>query len=148
MKVILRKDVEKLGQAGQVKEVRRGFARNYLFARDLAMEATPSALAWFEKGKERRKVLQAKREAEAQDLCKKLSGVKLAFSRPAGEGGKLFGSVGKGDIVKGLKASGHPVGKDAVVLASAIKEAGEHEVELRITSTASAKIKVSVTARA
>ncbi|MBI5243567.1 MAG: 50S ribosomal protein L9 [Elusimicrobia bacterium] len=148
MKVILRKDVEHLGQAGQVKEVRPGYARNFLFARGLAMEATPQAAAWFEKGGERRKVLQDKKEAVAQELCKKLSGVALSFSRPVGEQGRLFGSVGKSDIVKSLKASGHSVEKDAVRLDAAIKEPGDYTVDVRLTPTAAAKIKVSVVPRA
>ncbi|HAH06248.1 MAG TPA: 50S ribosomal protein L9 [Elusimicrobia bacterium] len=148
MKVILRKDVEHLGQAGQVKEVKPGFARNYLFVRGLALEATPSLIAWHEKGKERRKVLQEKAEAKAQEAAKKIAGVSLSFSRPVGEQGKLFGSVGKSDIVKSLKASGFSVVKESIRLESAIKEPGDYEVEIRLTPTSSVKVKVTVVPRA
>ncbi|MFA6029722.1 MAG: 50S ribosomal protein L9 [Elusimicrobiota bacterium] len=147
MKVILRKDVEHLGQAGQVKDVRLGYARNYLFARGLAQEATPAIIAWYEKGKERLKTRQSKTETEAQSVSQKLAGVTLSFSRPVGEGGKLFGSVGKSDIVKSLKASGFTVAKEAVRLESTLKEAGEFEVEIRLTPKSSAKVKVSVVPR-
>ena len=54
MKVILKSDIENVGQAGDVKDVKLGFARNFLFVRGLAVEATPATLRWFEKGKERR----------------------------------------------------------------------------------------------
>jgi large subunit ribosomal protein L9 len=148
MKVILRKEVEHLGQAGQIKEVKPGYARNYLFARGLAMEATPEAVAWFEKGKERRKAIQEKAETQAQALCQKLGGVSLSFARPVGEQGKLFGSVGKSDIIKSLKASGYAVEKEAIRLEAAIKEPGDYTVDVRLTQTAIAKIKVSVVPRA
>ncbi|HVE14602.1 MAG TPA: 50S ribosomal protein L9 [Elusimicrobiota bacterium] len=148
MKVILRKDVSNLGRSGDVKDVARGYARNYLFARGLAQEATDAAIKANEKGKEKRQKLREKAAAEAVSTSKKLEGVSLSYTRPAGEGGKLFGSVGKSDIVKSLKASGHVVDKDAVRLESAIKLAGEHEVEIRLTPEASTKIKVSILPRA
>lgn len=148
MKVILRKDVEKLGNAGQVKDVKLGYARNMLIPRGLALEATPAVVAWFEKGEKRRAELRGKAVAKAQEAAAKLAEVTLSFSRPVGENGKLFGSVGKTDIAKSLKASGHAVDKDSVVLPAAIKEAGESEVEVRLATGVSAKIKVSVVARA
>ncbi len=147
MKVILRKDVEKLGHTGQVKEVARGYARNFLVPRGLAMEATPEAVTWFEKGNERRAKLREKAVAAAKAEVVKLAEVKLSFARPVGENGKLFGSVGKSDIVKSLKASGYTVEKEAIVMAAAIKDVGESEVEVRLAPGASAKVKVSVVAR-
>lgn len=148
MKVILRKDVEKLGRAGDVKDVKPGFARNYLIARSLAQAATEATVRANEKGKEKRAALRQKAASEAVETAKKLSGVSLSYTRPAGEGGKLFGSVGKADIAKSLKASGYSIDKDAVRLESAIKTAGDHEVEVRLSAEAAAKIKVSVLPRA
>ena len=147
MKVILRKDVDKLGRAGDVKEVKPGYARNFLFARGLAMDATPAVIRWFEKGKEKRLALRQKAAAAAGEVAGKLAGVALSLSRPVSEQGKLFGSVGKSDILKSLKASGHVVGKDSVLLESSIKEPGEYEVEVRFAPEVSAKIKVSVVPR-
>lgn len=147
MKVILKSEVENLGRAGEIRQVARGFARNYLIPRGLAMEATPSAMAWFEKGKERREKAGAKALAEAKATCQRLASVALSFSRRVGENGKLFGSVGKSDVVKSLKASGYTIDKSAVLLENPIKDVGEHEVEVRLASDASAKIKVSVVPR-
>lgn len=147
MKVILREEVRKLGMPGDIKNVADGFARNYLIPRKLAMPATPSATAWFEKGKEKRQKLREK-EAEAfRAQAAKLEGTSLSFSRQVSEGGKLYGSVGKTDIVKSLKASGHDVPGSAVMLESSIKEVGEHTVEIRFHADVTAKIKVSVVAR-
>ncbi|MBI3297992.1 MAG: 50S ribosomal protein L9 [Elusimicrobia bacterium] len=148
MKVILRKDVEKLGQAGQVKDVKNGFFRNMLSPRGLALEATPAIIAEFEKGEKRRAAQREKSLAAAKDSAVKLGDVKLTFSRPVGENGKLFGSVGKADIVKSLKAAGHEFDKEGVLLAAPIKDAGDSEVELRLGPGVLAKIKVSVVARA
>lgn len=147
MKVILKTDVDAVGRAGDVKDVARGFARNYLIARDLAMEATPTAIAWYEKGAERRKKTLDKRLREAKAVCDKVSAVKLSFSRQVGEGDKLFGSVGKSDIQKSLKASGYDIDKDAIQLPAPIKDVGDFDVELRLAADAVATIKVSVVAR-
>ncbi len=148
MKVILKSDVEKLGRAGDVKQVADGFGRNYLLPRGLATPATPAALKWLERGAERRQKLREKASQAAQELAGRLAGVALSFARQAGEEGKIFGSVGKSDIVESLKASGIVVDKKSVILPSALKALGEHEVEIRLAPDVSTKIKVSVVARA
>ena len=147
MKVILRSDVEKLGRAGDIKQVAAGYARNFLIPRGKAMEATASVVKWFEKGAERRQKQREKQVSQAQETAGKLAGVHLSFTRQVGEQGKLFGSVGKSDIVDSLKASGFAIDKTGVVLAAAIKEVGDHEVEVKLAPEVSAKIKVSVVAR-
>jgi len=147
MKVILRSDVEKVGRAGDIKEVPPGFGRNYLIPRRLAVAATPQAVAWWEKGKDRRAKVAATRLTGAQQLAAKLAGVALSFSRSAGAEGKIFGSVGKSDILKSLKSIGYTVEKEAVRLEASIKNTGDHEVELRLAPEVSAKIKISVVPR-
>ena len=147
MKVILRETVEKVGRAGEVKVVADGFGRNYLLPNRLALIATPAALKQWEKTKEKRVKLVEATQSKARELAGKLAGVSLSFSRPAGAEGKLFGSVGKSDILKSLKTCGYTVEKDAVVLESSLKQVGEHEVELRLAPEVSAKIKVQVSAR-
>jgi large subunit ribosomal protein L9 len=146
MKVILRSDVQKVGRAGDIKEVSTGFGRNYLLPKNLAMVATPAALKQWEKGKEKRSKLVAERQKEFKALADKINGVGLSFSRPASEG-KLFGSVGKSDIVKSLKSCGFAVEKDSVHLDTAIKQVGDHEIEVRLMHDVTAKIKVTIVAR-
>jgi large subunit ribosomal protein L9 len=148
MKVILRSNVAKLGRAGDVKDVKDGFGRNFLLPNKLAQVATPAALKAWEQAKSRRDKAAAALLGKTKELAGKVNGVSLSFSRPAGAEGKLFGSVGKSDIVKSLKSCGFTVEKDAVVLDAAIKLVGDHEVELKLHPEVSAKVKVTVTARA
>ena len=147
MKIILRSTVDNLGRPGDVKDVKTGYARNYLLPRKLAELASESALKYWEKGKEKRAALVAAEVKVAKELAEKLAGVKLAFSVPASEEGKLFGSIGKADLLKSLKASGFEVPKNSITLETAIKTTGEHEVSLKLAPEVSAKVKVTVTAR-
>ena len=147
MKVILRSTVNNLGRPGDVKDVKVGYARNFLLPRKLAELATKSSLKYWEKGKEKRQELVSAEVKVAKDLAEKLASVNLTFAVPASEEGKLFGSVGKADILKSLKAAGYEVPKNSVRLETAIKTTGEHEVELRLQPEVSAKVKVTVSAR-
>ncbi|HAZ09107.1 MAG TPA: 50S ribosomal protein L9 [Elusimicrobia bacterium] len=147
MKVILRSTIDNLGRPGDIKEVAAGYARNFLLPRKLAESATPSAVKYWEKGREKRAALVSSEIKAAKDLAEKLSGVNLTFSMPASEEGKLFGSVGKTDVLKSLKAAGYDITKNSVRLETAIKTTGEHEVELRLQPEVSVKVKVTVSAR-
>ncbi len=147
MKIILRSDVHNLGRSGDVKQVALGYARNFLIPRGLAMEATPAAVKWFEKGQEKRQKVREKSSQASQEVAAKLSGVTLSFTRQVGDQGKLFGSVGKSDIVDSLKASGINVDKKCIVLPTAIKQVGDLELEIKLETDVTAKVKVSVVAR-
>ncbi len=147
MKVILRSDVLRLGRAGDIKEVSPGFGRNFLIPRGKAVAATPGAVAWWEKGRERRETLSNTRTKTARELAAKIEGTTLSFSRQAGPEGKLFGSVGKSDILKSLKTCGFTVDKGAVALDAAIKKTGDYELDLKLLPDVFARIKVSVVAR-
>jgi len=147
MKVILRTNVDNLGRAGDIKDVREGYGRNFLLPNRLAVMATPAAIKEWEKGKEKRaKLVEAEIKA-ARELAEKLKGLALSYTMPASEEGKLFGSVGKADVLKSLKASGFEVEKNVVRLDNAFKTVGEHEVELRLQPEVSTKIKVVIVAR-
>lgn len=147
MKIILRRDVAKLGRAGEVREVKPGYARNYLIPQGLALKSTPGLLSWYQKTEATRQARTQARTTAAEELAQKLSSVSLSFSRNVGDKGQLFGSVGKSDILKSLKASGYPVAKDSVLLDAPIKSAGDFEVEVRLAPAVTAKIKVVVTSR-
>jgi large subunit ribosomal protein L9 len=147
MKVILKTTVDNLGRPGDVKEVKTGYARNFLLPRKLAEPATAAAMKYWEKGKEKRAAQVSSEVKVAKELAEKLAGVNLTFSMPASDTGKLFGSVGKTDVLKSLKAAGYEVPKNAVNLDMAIKTTGEHEVNLKLQPEVTAKIKVTVSAR-
>ncbi|UPT73471.1 MAG: 50S ribosomal protein L9 [Elusimicrobiota bacterium] len=147
MKVILRSTVDNLGRAGDVKDVKTGYARNFLLPRKLAEMATEAALKYWEKGKEKRASVVAGEVKAAKELAEKLAGVNLSFSVPASDEGKLFGSIGKGDLLKSLKAAGFDAPKNSINLDTAIKTTGEHEVSLKLAPEVTAKVKVTVTAR-
>lgn len=147
MKVILRTNVENLGRAGDIKDVREGYGRNFLLPNRLAVAATAAAIREWEKGKEKRAKLVEGEIKTARELAEKLKGLSLSYTVPASEEGKLFGSVGKADVLKSLKASGFEVPKNSVRLDQALKTTGEHDVELRLQPEVSAKIKVVIVAR-
>ena len=94
MKVVLRKDVEKLGEAGSVQEVSGGYARNFLIPQGLAVYATEGELkmAAHNQAVKDRKV--ARQEEQLQSLADKIEGLSLSFEANAGTGGRLFGSIG------------------------------------------------------
>src|SRR5690554_3174828 len=98
MKVVLRKDVEKLGEAGSVQNVSGGYARNFLIPQGLAVYATEGELkmAAHNQAVKDRKVLR--QEEQLQSLADKIEGLKLSFEANAGTGGRLFGSIGSVDI--------------------------------------------------
>lgn len=147
MKVILKTTVDNLGRPGEVKDVKPGYARNFLLPRKLAEPATPAAVKYWEKGKEKRAAQVASEVKVAKELAEKLAGVNLTYAMPASDQGKLFGSVGKTDVLKSLKAAGYDVPKNSVSLDMAIKTIGEHEVSLKLQPEVTAKIKVTVSAR-
>lgn len=125
MKVILLKDVPKLGQRNEVKEVKDGYALNLLLPKKLAEQATLSSLKRLERIKEiEGEVLRVKQN----ELEKLLSGIeKIEIKAKANEKGHLFAGVGKEEI---SKRSGIPV--DNIILNHPIKEIGEHEIEVRV----------------
>src|SRR5215218_10203894 len=104
MKVILRKDVEKLGEAGSLATVKNGYARNYLIPQGFAVAATPGELKMWEhnQGVKAKKV--ERQERELQSLADKISAVTLSFEARAGDQGRLFGSVTSSDIADKLSA--------------------------------------------
>lgn len=147
MKVILKKDVLKLGRAGDIKQVRDGYARNYLMPKGLVVEATEGAVRAWKSGEDRRAKRRAQEDGVLKELAKKISGVTLSFSRPVSEEGVMFGSVAKSDILKSLKAADIEVHKDSIQLPASIKAVGNHEVEIALKSDISAKVKIVVTAQ-
>jgi large subunit ribosomal protein L9 len=102
MKVLLKEDVEKLGMAGEVKEVADGYGRNFLLPRGVAVKATPATLKQAEMWRERAANRRAQLRSEHDALSGKIQGVQLFFNARAGESGKLYGSITTAEIADRL----------------------------------------------
>lgn len=144
MKVILLKDSEKLGKKGEVKEVAEGFARNFLFPRDLAEPASESALKRLAQEKEE----QAKKAEADLEITERvvggLDGQEVEISAKMDESGKLYGSITSAKIAKVLKDKGFEVKPKQVKLIEPIKEAGEFDIALEFPHGLEASIKLIV----
>jgi large subunit ribosomal protein L9 len=132
MRVVLRQDVPKLGEAGTIQDVKPGFARNYLIPQGLAVVATPGEVKTAEHNAAVRARKIAKQEAQLQSLADRIEGKRLEFTVRAGEGGRLYGSITAGDIAEELqKIVGEEIDRRKV-LAEPIRELGEHAVVVHL----------------
>ena len=145
MKVILTEDVPSLGEAGQTLEVAKGYARNYLFPKNLALEATSRNLKRLDHNKRQllRKLERARHEASS--VAEKIGSISITFSRAVGESEKLFGSVTSMDIHEALSERGIEVERKKIILSDSIKQLGEFTVPIKLQSSVIAELKVSVT---
>jgi large subunit ribosomal protein L9 len=146
IEVILTKDVDNLGHAGEVVRVRPGYGRNYLFPRGLALLATKGNVASLEHHKRQIAAEQARIKAEHEAMAAKLKAVSVSIARPVGDGDRLFGSVSSRDIVDALSAQNIVVDRRVVRLPEPLKEIGPHEVEIRFSADVSATLRVNVVA--
>lgn len=144
MKVVLTKDVEGWGTFGDVIEVKRGFARNYLIPKGFALELTEENKRYIENilAQKARKLQREKEQAE--ELAKKLNGVEIEIERPIGVTGKMYGSVGTADISEKLKEKGIEIDKKKVMLRSPIRNLGSYNVQIKLNPQVSATIKVHI----
>ena len=132
MDVILLERIDRLGQMGDVVQVRPGFARNFLFPQKKALRANKDNKAFFESKRAELEALNIKRRDESQVLAKKMDGVKLIIVRQAGEGGQLYGSVTARDIGDALKEQGYDVDRAAVMLNNPVKNLGSFKTSVRL----------------
>lgn len=147
MKVILLEDVKGSGKKGEIVNVSDGYARNMLFPKKLAKEATTANI----KELERQNAIHAARHAEdlesARKLAEKLVELKVEIEGKAGEGGRLFGSVTSKDIAEALAAQHKiEIDKKKFVMDGPLKQAGEHQVEIKLFPEVVAKLRVVVEA--
>jgi large subunit ribosomal protein L9 len=146
MKVILKKSVDHLGEAGQVVSVKPGYGRNYLIPHGLAYVASEANMARLEE-EQARAVERSRRDfLEARRRASQLEGLSLVFQARAGEDGKLFGSVGRSDIVDRINAGDidFELDKRTVELEDAIKALGVTSVPLRLHADVEVEIEVIV----
>jgi len=145
MDVLLLKDVDQLGQAGDIKKVASGFARNYLIPRGLVAIATPGAIKQAELQREADVRRQALELSEAQALAQLLDGRSVSFEARAGEGDRLYGSITSANIAESLEEQvGQEVDKRKIDLEEPLKELGDHAITIRLASEAEAKVTVVI----
>ncbi len=145
MNVLLLQDVDRLGQAGEVKRVADGYARNYLFPRELAVLATPGAVRQAENQKKAEIRREAQALTEAQALAARLDGMTVTFEARAGETGRLYGSITNVNIADSLSEKvGQEVDRRKIELDEPLKDLGTHAVTIRLAAEAEAKVTVII----
>ena len=144
MEIILREDIDKLGQRGQVVKVAPGFARNFLLPRKLAVPATEGNRKIVEQERQAHLRREAKQVAEAQDLGKMMGSVSVTIRQKAGENDQLFGSVTANDISVALEKMGYTIDRKKVQLEEPIKTLGDFQVTLRLHRDVSIEVPVHV----
>ena len=146
MKVILTKDLENVGKAGALVDVKPGFGRNYLLPRQLAMQATAKNIRQLDHDKAGILARAARQRSSMDAMAKKISAIELKFSRKAGEQDKLFGSVTSKDVHDRLVEQGYEIDRRQIHLPEPLKTIGDHEVEVKLHPEVTAKLKVTIAA--
>jgi large subunit ribosomal protein L9 len=146
VKIILRKDVATLGDAGEVVTVKNGYANNYLIPQGYAIRATEGTLKALEtEKKQQARKIELQRKS-ARELAEKLEQMTLKVFAKAGESGKLFGTVTAGDIAEALKAQGVEIDRRKIQLEAPIKSLGKFEAEAKLFMDIMAKLSIEVEA--
>ena len=147
MRVVLRADVENLGNKGDLCEVADGFARNFLVPRGLAIKATKGTVRQAEAMRRSRAARDARERDGAQEVAARLAGRRIEVRARAGEGGKLFGSVTSSDIAEAVLAQTTiELDRRTIELPEPLKELGAVEVPVRLHAEVAAAIAVEVVA--
>jgi len=144
MKVIFLKDVENIGKKYDVKDVKDGYARNFLIPKGLAKEATEKALEWVQVQKE---IQEKKAEGELkkiQETASKIDDLEVVIPVKAGENDQLFESVTVQKISDQIKDMGFTVKKSQIILEKPIKELGEYPVKVKLEHNLEVEIRVLV----
>lgn len=144
MKVILKEDVQGLGKAGQIINVKDGYARNFLLPRGLALVADEKNLKVLEYQKKKFEEEAKKKRQDAESIRDRLSALEITIKAKAGADDKLFGSITAKDVAEALQKEGFSIDKKQINIPEPIKRVGEHEVEVKLHSNVVAKLKINV----
>jgi len=144
MKVILREDVKKLGEAGEIVDVAPGYFRNFLNPRGMAMRATDSNMRIYEEERRMEEVRENKAKNRAEKLAHKLENVSLNAPVQVGEEDKVFGSVTANDISNLLKEQGYDIDKRDILLDEPIRALGIYNVPVKLHKDVEGEVKVWV----
>jgi large subunit ribosomal protein L9 len=144
MEVILREDIDRLGNRGQVVKVADGYARNFLLPKRLAVAATDANRKIVEQERQAHLRREAKQKSEAEDLSKLLTGVTVTIAQKAGENDQLFGSVTSKDVADALAAKNFTIDRRKVLMDEPIKQLGEFKIPVRLHKDVTAEVTVQV----
>ncbi len=144
MKVILQKDVKDIGKVGELVNVSQGFARNFLFPRKLAVEATEKRISEYQHLQRVAEAKKKKAHAERQAIIAKINGVTVSFKAAAGDNDKLFGTITTTDISKELEKSGFSVDRRDIHVEEQIKVLGQHKATIKLGEGLEAKVQIAV----
>ncbi len=143
-KVILTKDVKDIGKVGELVSVSEGFARNFLFPRKMAAEATEKRVKEWNHLKVVAEAKKKKAQAERKEILDKINGITLSFKMAAGDSDKLFGTVTTTEISKELEKAGYSVDRRDIHLEEPIKLLGQHKAAIRFGEGLEASVMISV----
>jgi large subunit ribosomal protein L9 len=144
MQIILLERVEKLGQMGDLVNVKPGYARNYLLPQGKALRANKANLERFESERAQREADNLTRRKDAEGEAEKMNGLAVNMVRAASEMGQLFGSVTSRDIAEAVTEAGFTVNRDQVILDKSIKTLGLHDVRVRLHPEVSVSVTVNI----
>ena len=144
MKVILLEPLEKVGKPFDVVEVKDGYARNYLFPRKMAIEATAGNIRGLEKSKKRFSKQMDKKIMESMDLIERINNLSVKATIKTGMDGKTFGSITSADLASLLKAEGVEVDKKHIVLEEPLKQTGVYDIKVHLGENMNAVFKLAV----
>lgn len=144
MKVVLIKDVKNLGKADDIVEVNDGYARNFLFRKQLALEATPDNLNVVKTRKKAQDAKSQKALEESKALAAKLKDEVFELPVKCGEGGRLYGAITAIDVAQALANAGYKIDKRSIQISQPIKSLGEYTLDVRLQSEVSFKLKIKV----
>jgi large subunit ribosomal protein L9 len=145
MKVVLLEDIPGRGRAGQMKEVSKGYAKNFLLPRGLALIATPSVVKQVESRLEKEKLEESIDRERLVELAQQIEGKEIRFKARMGAGERLFGSITAADVAEELsRAIGSVVDKKKIDLEKPFRQAGSHEIAVKLASDIKPKITVVI----
>jgi len=144
MEVILKEDVSKLGNRGEVVKVAEGYGRNFLLPKKLAIEANAANKAVIDQMKAAAVRRSAKEKSEAEELAKQFDGLEVKFQRKSGENDQLFGSVTSGDIADALEKKSFHIDRRKIQVHEPLKTIGEFTIPVRLHKDVTTHLKVVV----
>ena len=144
MKVLLLKDVYKLGRAGEIKKVADGYGRNFLLPQKLAVLATPGALKQVEKIRSQAEIRRAEQNSELKGLADQINGITVVFAAKAGETGKLYGSITTQDVADAIQEKTRFEVKKQQIDMQPIRNLGEFTAHVRLTMDLVPEVKIIV----